>query len=149
MTERVIIGLIPFYVSRKSDSRFLTPTSFNKATSGSCPVSWKHWREDNHVFRKSAGWLIDRDGLLVTHILDDTDPLECRIIQMVREQQLFWSYGLGAQPRVTRGKVAYYDQRIRPHVKREASPLEYEQIQHMAYVPESNFPMKPLWIFGE
>lgn len=144
----LVVGLIPFNVPRQSDGGFLTAKSLT-ARSGSCPVNWRHWREDNYTFRNQAAWRLDRDGVLVFHVLEDDDPIESKFVQMVREKRLLWSYGLTSESQRTRSRVAHYEQNVAPRVKYEVRPLQDEDIRHMAYVTESNFKMDPLWILGE
>jgi len=145
--KRLVAGLIPFDVPRLSDGAFLTAKSLT-AHSGSCPVNWRHWREDNYIFRNPASWLLDKRGILVMHVLEDDDSIEAKFLQMVRNKQLLWSYGLTSEPQETRIRVARYESRPVPP-KYEIRPLSGETIRHMAYVTESNFKMDPLFIVGE
>ena len=146
--RRLIVGTIPFHVPRQSDGGFLTAKSLTEQ-SGTCPVNWRHWREDDFTFRAAASWQVDKNGILVLHALDDDDPVEAKFLQMVREGRLLWSYGLTSGPQETRNRIARHERFTAPRVKYEVKALADESIRHMAYVTESNFKMDPLWILGD
>lgn len=128
----VALGLIPFNVVENNFRGWFDAASFT-ALSGRLPCCWEHWQHDDVVFTNEASYTIGRDGMLVAHKLDDSQPRERAIIADIqRGRQLGFSWGSPGTPEETRQVVTEIatGQATRPEA---GAVVRGVTLGHMAY----------------
>ena len=105
MTMQLVFGELFYNQPREGTGRVLTSDSFI-VRSGNVPACVNHWRDNDRVLSCPAMWAAGGTGLMISHILDDRIEYERLLLEKVARQELFWSYGDGAHPEVTRLAIA-------------------------------------------
>lgn len=145
----VALGLIPFYKTCANTGGWLEPASFTRA-SGMVPACWEHWQFDDCVFHRKASYLIGRDGMLVIHELDESEPAERRIIQAIRAGvELGFSYGGSSTPDAARVAVAAWAKHRatgRLVYAGQAEPASTPR--HMSYTESPAIEQQPITLLG-
>lgn len=143
MTRRLAFGELPFYTPRVVTGRYLEPASF-KTRSGTVPVAYGHWRDNDRLLSSPAIWSAGSTSLMFAHTLEDTDEFERSILEDIARGLLYWSYGDGDYPGATRSAIATAGGKS---IAYAVKPLEFVTFQHVSYVREPAFAQPPIrWV---
>lgn len=145
----ILTGLVYFGRPRQPDGGYLTRESFG-AIYGAVPVCWAHWREGDYIHASPALWFVTDAGLEIMHALDEAQPEERKIADLLRAGvPLFWSHGLTATPEETRRRVARYNARTNYGLAAAYNerPLTGEVIAHLSLFTAASFDQEPVsWV---
>ena len=145
MTQKIVMGEIPWGRPRKDTGRYLTAESFGVRRSGVCPACWSHWHDNTYELKNLATWGVTSAGLSIMHVLDDSIELEAAILAAVANLRLEWSFGLGAMPTAARDVLAASRGR---QIEYKEEALTGVKIDHVAYVPDGAYPQLPIYLVG-
>lgn len=133
-------GLIPFSVPRLVTGRTLDRESFVQR-SGLCEAAIDHWKTNNWRFESPMTWEVTASGLLVTHILDDSWPVEADLLERIKQLTIFLSFGNGTHPAATRDAIATHGDRP---IAYAVQPLRSVTFGHISYVTQAAWPQEPV-----